>query len=86
LDPILKPTLIPVPIYYEIGSPILDSHIHLMDHECELKFFDVEPTLEPNPTFEPKLDFPESVLVPEPKTLESKSTIPSNHISLLDKV
>jgi len=55
LDPIPEPTLIPVPVYYKIGSSILGNHIHLMDHE--LKFFDLEPTFESNPTLEPKFDF-----------------------------
>ena len=50
LDPIPKPTLIPIPVYYEIGSSILGNHIHLMDHEYELKFIDLETTFEPNPT------------------------------------
>ena len=57
LDPIPELTLISVPIYYEIGSPILNSHIHLMDHECELKSYDLEPTFELNPTLKSKLDF-----------------------------
>jgi len=46
LDPISEPTLIPVLIDYEIESPIVDSHIPLMDQECELKFIDLDPTLE----------------------------------------
>jgi len=58
LDPILELTLIPVPLYYEIGSPSLDSRIHLVDHKYELKFFDLQPPLETNPTLEPKFDFP----------------------------
>ena len=66
LDPILKPTIIPVLLYYEIGLPSLNSHIHFMDHKYELKLFDLEPTLESIPTLEPKFDFPEQVLVPEP--------------------
>ena len=47
LDPILELTLISIPIDPEIESPILDNHISLMDHECELQFFDLEPTFEP---------------------------------------
>jgi len=85
LDLILEPTLIPVPVYYEIGSPILDGHIRLMDHEYEFRFFDFEPTLEQNPTLEPKFDFPEPILVPEPITLEPKSITSSSHILLLDQ-
>ena len=54
LDPIPEPTLIPVPVYYEIRSLILGSHIHLMDHEDKLKFFDLERTLELNSTLKPK--------------------------------
>ena len=38
-DPFLKQTLIPVPINLKIESLIVDSHIPLMDHECELIFF-----------------------------------------------
>jgi len=57
LEPILEQTLISVPVYYEIGSPSLDSHIHLMDYKYELTFFDLKPTLESNPTLEPKFDF-----------------------------
>ena len=46
LDPITEPTLIPIPIDLEIEPPIFDSHSPLMDHECELNFFDFEPTSE----------------------------------------
>jgi len=35
LDPILEPTLILVPIDFEHESPILDSHIPLLENECE---------------------------------------------------
>ena len=35
LDPISEPTLIPVPINLEHESPILESHIRLMEKECE---------------------------------------------------
>ena len=56
-----------------------------MDYKYELKFFDLEPTLEPNPTLEPKLDFPKPVLVPEPTILEPKSITSSSHILLLDQ-
>jgi len=48
LDPIPKPTLIPVPIDLETEPPILDSHIPLIENECEFQFFYLEPTLEPN--------------------------------------
>ena len=85
LDPIPEPTLISVPVYYEIGSSILGSHIHLMDHEYELKFFDLEPTFEPNLTLEPKFNFFELVLVPNPIILEPKSITSSNQILLLDQ-
>jgi len=67
LDPIPEPTLFPIPIYLEIELPILNSHITLMDHECELKFFDLEPTIESKLTLELKIDLShirESVLVP----------------------
>ena len=84
LDPILEPTLIPVPIDFEHEPLILDRHIPILGNECERQFFDLDQTLKMNPTLEPKLDFPESVLVSEPITLESKSTNSSNHIPLLD--
>ena len=85
MDPIPEPTLIPVPIYYEIGSPILDSHIHLIDHKYEFKYFDLEPTLEPNATLEPKLDFSEPVLVPNPIILEPKLITSLSQILLFDQ-
>jgi len=72
----------------EIEPSILDTHIPLMDHECELQFFDLEPTFEPKLTLKPKLDLshiPESVLIFEPFILESKLTIPPSHILLLDQ-
>ena len=47
-----------------------------MEKECEIKFFNLDSTLEPKLTFKPKVDFNELVLVPEPITLEPKSTIP----------
>jgi len=62
----------------------LDSHISLMGEECEIKFFNLESTLESKSTLEPKIDFPELLMVPEPITLEPKSTIPPRHILLLD--
>ena len=55
-----------------------------MGTECEIKFFDLDSTLEPKPTLEPKVDFSELVLVPEPIILEPKSTIPLSHILSLD--
>ena len=61
----------------------MGSHIHLMDHE--LKFFDLEPTFEPNLTLEPKFDFPELVLVPNPIILKPKSFTSSSQILLLDQ-
>ena len=66
LDPFPEPTLILVSMDFETEPPILDSHISLMGNECELQFFDLEPTIESKPTLKPKLDFPESVLVSEP--------------------
>ena len=55
-----------------------------MGKECEYQFLDLVSTLEPKLTLEPKVDFFELVLVLEPIILESKSTIPSSHILLLD--
>ena len=88
LDPITEPTMIPIPIDLKTEPPILDSHIPLMDHECELKFFDLEPTIESKLTLEPKFDLshiPESVLVPVLFILEYKSIILPTHIPLLDQ-
>ena len=48
----------------------------------------MDPTFEPKLTLEPKLDFShisESVLVTVPFILKTKSSISSNHISLLDQ-
>ena len=87
LDPILELTLIPTPIDLEIKSHILDSHIPLMEKECEFQFFNLNPTFEPSPTLESKLDLShilEPVLVAETFILEPKSTIPPSHILLLD--
>ena len=55
-----------------------------MKKGCEFQFLDLDSTLESKLTLEPKIDFPELVLVSEPIILEPKSTIPSNHILLLD--
>ena len=91
LDPIHQSTLILIPIDLENEPAILNSHILLMNHERELKFFDLkstlELTLEPKLTFKLKLDLShilESILVPEHFSLELKSTIPPSHILLLD--
>ena len=56
-----------------------------MDHKYELKFFDLEPTLESNPTLEPKFDFFELVLVPEPISFQPKSITSLSKILLLDQ-
>jgi len=88
LDPIPEPIFIPTSIDIEYEPPILDTRLPLMDHECELQFFDLEPTFEAKLTFQPKLDLthiPESVLVSELFILEPKSTIPPSHILLLDQ-
>ena len=77
LDPILEPTLIPIPIDLEHEPPILDSHIPLLGKECKSQFFDLDSTLEPKRTLEPKLDlsqFYESALVPVPFILKLKSS------------
>ena len=82
LDQFLEPTFIYINL--KIESPSLDSHIPLMEKECEFQFYDLDSTLEPKLTLEPKVDFPELLLVPEPIILEPKSTIPPSHILLLD--
>ena len=69
---------------FEIEPLLLDSYFSFMGIECEIKFFDLNSTLEPKPTLEPKVDFSELVMVHEPITLQPKSTIPSSHILLLD--
>ena len=64
LDPFPEPTLNPVSIDFEIELPLLDSHVSLMRKECEIKFFDLDSTLEPKSILEPKVDFPELVMIP----------------------
>jgi len=83
LDAIPEPTLIHVLIELEIEPPIW-SHIQLMRKEREFQFFDLKPTLELKLTLEPKVDFSELVLVPKLFISEPKSSIPQNHILLLD--
>jgi len=39
--------LTPVSINFEIEPPLFDSHISLTEKECEIKFFDLDSTLEP---------------------------------------
>ena len=88
LDPILKPTLILIPIELEYEPPILDSHISLLGNECEFEFYDLDQTHEPTPTLEPKLNLsciPESVSISIPFIVEPKSSILQNYISLLDQ-
>jgi len=50
LDLIPELTLFLIPIEFEIEPPILDSHILMMEKECEFQCFDLDPTFEPNPT------------------------------------
>ena len=57
LDLFSEPTLILVSIDFEIEPPLLDSHVLLMGKECEIKFFDLDSTLEPKLTLEPKIFF-----------------------------
>ena len=67
---------------------MLDNHIPLLGNECELQFYDLDQTHEPTPTLESKLDLnfiPKSVSVPIPFIVEHKSSIPQNHIPLLDQ-
>ena len=77
-DPILKPTLILIPIELEHEPLILDSYIPLLGNECELQFYDLDQTHEPTPTLESKLDlsFIPDVSVPIPFIVEPKSSIP----------
>jgi len=76
LDSFPEPTLIFISIDLETEPPILDSHILLMRKECEFHFFDLDSTIEPILTLELTLNFFELVMVPEPITLELKSTMP----------
>ena len=69
LDSFPELTLIPVSIDLEIEPPPLDSHTSMMGKECEIKFFDLNSTLEQKLTLEPKTEL---VIVPEPITLEPK--------------
>jgi len=85
LNQFSEPTFISIPIHLEIEAPILDSHIPLLGRECESQFFDLDPIIEPIPTLEPEVDFIELVLVPELFISEPKSSIPQNHILLLDQ-
>ena len=88
LSYIFEPTLIFGPINVEYEPPMLESHSPLIDHECELQFFNLNLTHEPYPILEPKLDliqFYKSLLVPKFFTLEFKSTVSQYHIPLLDQ-
>ena len=44
----------------------MDSHISLMEKECEIKFFDLNTTFERKLTLKPKDDVPELVMISEP--------------------
>ena len=66
----------------------MDSHIPLLGNECELQFYNLDQTHEPTLTLETKLDLsfiPKSVSVSIPFIVEPKSSIPQNHILLLDQ-
>ena len=79
LNPISKPTLIPIPIELEHESLIFYSHILLLENECELEFYDLDQTHELTLTLKPKLDLSfilESVSVPIPFIIEPKLFIP----------
>ena len=56
-----------------------------MGTECEVKFCDLDSTHESKLTLEPKVDFFELVLAPELFISKLKSSIPQNHILLLDQ-
>ena len=55
-----------------------------MEKECEIKFFNLDSTLKPKLTLEHKAEFLELVMVLELFISEPKSSIPQNHIFLLD--
>ena len=78
LDPILKPTLILIPVELEHEPTILDSHIPLLENECELEFYDLDQTHELTLILELKFDLSfilESVSVPIPFIIKPKSSI-----------
>ena len=88
LSNILESVLIPTPIILELESPILESHIPLLENECGFEFQLVDLDLLPESisTLEPLLDlshFPELVLVPVLPV--SKSIILSFHTPFWDK-
>jgi len=69
LDPIPKPTLIPIPIELKHEPPILDSQVPPLGNECELQSYDLDQTHELTLTLEPKLNLSfilKSVSVPIP--------------------
>ena len=72
LGQFLEPTFIPVPINVEIESPILESHIPLMEKEYEFQFIDLDSALESKLTLKPKVDFPILASIPEAINPESK--------------
>ena len=74
LESFPEPTLILVSIDLETVPTSLDSHIPLIERECEFQFFDLDPNVELIPTLKPTLDFFELVMVPKPITLEPKSS------------
>ena len=76
LDPIPKPTLIPIPIEFEHEPPILDSYIPLWGNECEFEFYDLDQTHEPTLTLERKLDLS---FIPESGRFLFISLLSPNH-------
>ena len=63
----------------------MDDHIpYMMNYECELKFFDLKPALEPDLTLEPKLIFQELVLFRE--DLDTRTPLKEQIESLCEDV
>ena len=61
---------------------------HYWKMNVNFQFYDLDKTYEPTLTLEPKLDLsfiPKSVLASIPFIVEPKSSIPQNHILLLDQ-
>ena len=56
-----------------------------MGTECEIKFFNLDSTLEPKPTLEPNVDFPKLILVPKLFISKPKSSFHKTSILLLDQ-
>ena len=80
--PIFEPIIVLIPIDFEIEPPILESHISLMGKECDLQFFDSEPTFEPKLTLKSKLNLSHIGIRTDHSWMQ---IIPQSHIPFLDQ-